>query len=128
MTASSEANIKSLQRVPCIWYPVQFQEDQHKVKALIDSSSGVNAITPAYAKKLGLTNRKTSVGAQKIDGSPLETYGMVSASFSLRNSLGRAQFFEETFLLADASIKVVLGMSFLVFSNADFQFGAEELT
>ncbi len=37
----------------------------------------------AYAAKLGLTIRKTCVGAQKIDGLPLETYGMASASFSL---------------------------------------------
>ncbi len=46
-------------------------------------------MTPAYAKKLGLTTWKTSVGAQKIDGSQLETYSMVSASYSLQDSLGR---------------------------------------
>ncbi len=46
-------------------------------------------MTPTYAAELGLTTRKTSVGAQKIDGSLLETYGMVSASFSLQDSLGR---------------------------------------
>ncbi len=78
MTASPEA----LQRVPCIRYPVQFQGSQN-VKALIDSGSEVNAMTPAYAAELGLTTRKSSVGAQKIDGSSLETYGMVTASFSL---------------------------------------------
>ncbi len=65
----------------CIRYPVQFQNNE--VQALIDSGSKFNAMTPAYATKLGLTTRKTSVGAQKIDGSPLETYGMVTASFSL---------------------------------------------
>ncbi len=84
MTASSEA----LQRVPYIRYPVQFQ-GSHNVKALIDSGSEVNMMTPAYAAELGLTTRKSSVGAQKIDGSSLETYGMASASFSLQDSLGR---------------------------------------
>ncbi len=85
-------------------------------------------MTPAYAAELGLTIRKTSVGAQKNDSLPLETYGMVSASFSLQDSLGRARFFEETFLLADTSMEVVLGMPFLALSNADFQFSAEKLT
>ncbi len=66
-----------------IQYLVQFQEGQPNIKALIDSGSEINAMTPVYAVKLGLTARKTSVGAQKIDGLPLKTYGMVSASFSL---------------------------------------------
>ncbi len=85
-------------------------------------------MTPDYAKKLGFTTQKTSVGAQKINGSLLETYGMALASFSLQNSLGRVRFFEETFLLAGTSIEVVLGMPFLALNNADFQFGAKELT
>ncbi len=85
-------------------------------------------MTPAYATKLDLTVRKISVGAQKIDGLLLETYGIVSASFSLQDSLRRVRFFEETFLLANISMKMVLGMLFLAFSNADFQFDAEKLT
>ncbi len=85
-------------------------------------------MTPAYATELGLTTRKTSVGAQKIDGALLETYGMVSAGFPLSNSKGRVRFFEETFLLANTCMEVVLGMPFLDLSNANFQFGAEELT
>ncbi len=87
VTASSEADAsaqapESLQRVPCIRYPVRFQKNQ-AIRALIDSGSEANAMTPAYAAKLGLTTRKTGVGAQKIDGSPLETHGMTSAKFSL---------------------------------------------
>ncbi len=85
-------------------------------------------MTPTYAAKLGLTTRKTSVGAQKIDGSPLETHGMTSARFALQDSLGRVQFFEETLLLAETNMEMVLGMPFLVLSNTDFQFGVEELT
>ncbi len=85
-------------------------------------------MTLAYAKELSLTTQNTSVGAQKIDGSPLETYGMVSASFLLQDSLGTVRFFEETLLLANTSKEVVLRMLFLALSNADFQFGAEELT
>ena len=52
---------------------------------------------------------------------------MASARFLLQDSLGKIWFFEETFLLADTSIEVVLGMLFHFFSNADIQFGAEKL-
>ncbi len=79
-------------------------------------------MTPAYAVKLGFTTRKISVGAQKIDGLPLETHGMTSAKFSLQNSLGRVQFFKKTFLLADTNMEVVLGIPFLSLSNADVEF------
>ncbi len=85
-------------------------------------------MTPAYIINLGFTSRKTSVRAQKIDGSPLETYGMVSASFLPQDSLERVRFFKETFLLDDTSIEVILEIHFLALSNADFQFGAERLT
>ncbi len=85
-------------------------------------------MTLAYAARLGLTIQKTSVGAQKIASLPLETHGMTSARFSFQDSLGRVRFFEETFLLADTSMEVVLEMPFLALSNADFQFGAKELT
>ena len=122
MTASLEA----LQHVSCIWYPFQFQAQ--KIETLIDSGSEVNAMTPGFAAQLGLIPRPINVGAQKIDGSTLETYGMASARFSLQDSLGRVRFFEETFLLADISMEVVLRMPFLSFNNADFLFSAEELT
>ena len=49
-----DVNTLPLERVPCIHYPVQFRKDQAKVQTLIDSGSEVNAMTPAYASKLGL--------------------------------------------------------------------------
>ncbi len=132
MTASSEADAsaqapKTLKRVPYIRYPVWFQESQ-PIKALIDSGSEVNVMTPAYAAELGLTTQKTSVKAQKIDGSPLETHGMTSARFSLQDNQERVWFFEKAFLLANTSMEVVLGMPFLALSNANFQFDAEKFT
>ncbi len=77
-------------------------------------------MTPAYVAELGFTTPKTSIGAQKIDGLLLETYDMTSASFLLQDSLKRVRFFEETFLLADTSMDVVLGMLFLALSNVNF--------
>lgn len=66
-------------------------------------------MAPAYAVRLGFTTQKTSVRAQKIDSLTLETYGMVSASYSFQDSLEKVQFFEKTFLLADTSMELVLG-------------------
>ena len=79
--ASIEDTSRSLDWVPYIYYPLRFQKDTVEVKALIDSGSEVNAITPAYASKLGLWVCQTDVGALKIDGSTLKTFGMVLASF-----------------------------------------------
>lgn len=94
---------------------------------LIDSGSEVNVMMPVYASTLGLQVRKTDVGAQKIDGSLLEMIGMVIASLSLQDKLGRAWFFQKTFLLADSSMGVVLGMFFLTLNKADFRVAEREL-
>ena len=39
--------------------------------------------------------------------------------------MSKIRHFEETFLLADTSIEVVLGMPFLALSNADIQLDTE---
>ena len=85
-------------------------------------------MTLAYVVQQGLSTQKTSVRAQKIYGSPLKTYEIVSASFLFQDSLERVRFFEKTFLLVDTSMEVVLRMLFLAFSNAEFQFGVEKFT
>ena len=82
-TSMTGPRTEALDCVPCIYYPVQFKKDTTEVRALIDLGSEVNAIAPAYTNKLGLRVRKTDVGAQKIDGSTLETYGMVIAGFQV---------------------------------------------
>ena len=53
---------------------------------------------------------------------------MVLANFQMEDKLGRTWFFQETFLLADISVEVVLCMPFLTLSNADVQFVEMELT
>ena len=45
----------------------------------------------------------------------------------MEDKLGRTRYFQETFLLADISVEVVLGMLFLTLSNADIQFAKKEL-
>ena len=123
-----------LERVSCIHYPVWFQKDskqkgqQQQVRALLDSGSKVNAMSPAYAKKLGFKTQKTNVGAQKIDGSVLETFEMVIADFQVENEGGRPKFFQETFLVANNKFEMILKMPLLKLSNADVSFGEGTLT
>ena len=128
--ASRQApKLKVLDSVPCICYLIQFCKNKGKdVLALLDFGSKINAMTPAYAAYLGLKLKKTNVGAQKIDRSSLATYGMVIAALQVVDKLGCSRFFQETFLLANISMQMVLGMFFLFFSNADVQFTKEELT
>lgn len=79
-------------------------------------------MTPAYIAKLDFTTWKTSVGALKIDSLLLETYGMASARLILQDSLKKVKFFEETFLVGNISMEVILRIHFLYFSNADIKF------
>ena len=51
----------ALQKILCIHYLIRFKKK--KVQALIDSGSEVNAMTPAYASKLGLRVYRTDIGA-----------------------------------------------------------------
>ena len=46
----------------------------------------------------------------------------------MEDKLRRARFFQETFLLANISTEVVLGMPFLILNNANVQFVKKELT
>ena len=84
-------------------------------------------MTPAYILELGFKVRQTNVEAQKINGSTFKTFKMVLASFLIEDKLERARFFRKTFLLADISVKMVLGMLFLTISNANIQFDKKKL-
>ena len=117
-----------LKSIPCIHYPVSFQEGQEQVKALLNSGSEVNVMSFAYAKRLGLKIWKTNFGAQKIDGSTLETFRMVITNFQIEDRGGRLRFFQKTFLVANTKFEVVLGMAFLKISNANIVFNERTLT
>ena len=101
----------NLVRVPCIHYLINF--GKKSVSALLDSSSKVNTVHLAFAKELGLSIRPTDIGAQKIDGTTLETYEMIVTAFLVEDKANQVRFFEETFLVANVSPEVVLGMPFL---------------
>lgn len=98
------------------------------IQALIDSRSEVNVMAPAYGKKLGLRMRKTDVGTQKIEGSILETYGIVIAGIQIQDKLGKARFFKETFLVTDTSLEIIFEMPFLTLSKVEVDFAEKKFT
>ena len=92
IVASKEALEMIVDWVPCIHYLVQFRKDKETIWALIDSNNEVYAMTPAYAKKLGLRTWKTDVRAQKIDESSLDTFVIVIADFQILDKQNRIRF------------------------------------
>ena len=131
--STTGARKEALERVPYIYYRFQFiGMSKAQAQALIDSGSEVNAIYLTFAKQLDLSIRPTDVRAQKIDGTTLDTYGMVVAAFSVKDKANRVRFFEETFLVANVSPEIVVEMPSLTLSgaNVNFQVGSsnEELT
>ncbi len=124
MPMTDKKTEEKLEWVSCIRYPVTFKD---QTEALLDLGSEVNAMSQAFTQQLGLKIRKTNVGAQKIDGTTLETYGMIVFTFSVLNKDRRERFFEESFLLANVNPDIVLGMPFLTMRNANVDFQARDL-
>ena len=85
-------------------------------------------MNPAFARKLGLHIQKTNIGAQKIDGSTLETFGMVIADFQVEDKGGRPRFFQKIFSVTDTQFEVILKMLFLKISNRNMSFDKKTLT
>ena len=81
-----------------------------------------------YARKLRLKIQKTNIGAQKIDGSALKTFGIVIADFQVEDKVSRPRFFQKIFLVANTKFELILEMPFFKISNADVSFGEETLT
>ena len=95
VTETSKENNIVLERVTCIYYPVQFKKNANEtqVQVLIDSSDEVNVMTPVYTLKLGFKVYYTDIGAQIIDGSIFKTYRMVLANFQVEDKLGKTWCF-----------------------------------
>ena len=92
------------------------------VSMLFDLGSKINAIYSTFAKELGLPIRPIDVGAQKIDGTILDTFGIVVAVFSVADKANQVKFFEKTFLVANISPEVVFEMLFFTLSGVDIDF------
>ena len=115
----------NLVRVLCIRYPINFEKKS--VLTFLDLGSVVNAVHLAFAKELGLSIRPTDIRVQKIDTTTLETYRIVVASLLVEDKANWVRFFEESFLVANISPELILGMSFFTLSDADVNFTGREL-
>ena len=114
-------NLRSiLAQFPYILYPINFREKS--ILALFNSDSKVNAVHLTFAKELDLPIRSTDIKVQKIDGTTLDTYGMIVTAFLVTNKTNQVWFFEETFSMANVSPEVVFGMLFFILSDADVDF------
>ena len=123
----SKGEYPNLARVLSIWYPITLRKKSVSMSALFDSGSKVNAIYPTFVWELGLPIRPTNIGVQKIDGIMLDIYGMVVIAFSVTDKANRVKFFEETFLVANVSLEIVLGILFLTLSGANINFLGQKL-
>lgn len=82
MTKASKKDKMVLEMIFCIYYLLCFcKEKKVKIRALINSGSEANAMTPAYALKLGLKIRFTNIEAQKINSSIFKIFRIILASF-----------------------------------------------
>ena len=97
------------------------------VLALFDSGSEINAIYSFFAQELRLPIKPIDVKDQKIDGTTLNTFGMVVTGFLMIDKVNWVRFFKKTFLVANISPEVVFEMSFLTLSGADVDFSGWEL-
>lgn len=80
MAKASMKNVPlALDEIPCIYYPIEFKENE--VWDLVNLGSKVNTITLKYVLKLCLRIRLIDVRAQKINGSILTMFKIVLASF-----------------------------------------------
>ncbi len=110
---------EELEWVPYIQYLVTFKD---QTEALLDLRSEVNVMNQAFTSQLGLKICKTNIGAQKIDGTTLETYEIVVSIFSMLDKDVRERFFEKSFLLADNKPDVMLEIPFLTMNNTNIDF------
>ena len=54
-----------------------------------------------------------------MDGSIFHTFWMVLINFHVENKLNKTWFFQKTFLVANTTSEVILGIFFFSFSNVD---------
>lgn len=92
------------------------------MQAIIDLKSKVNVIYPNLKKNLGLYIYNIDNGTLKIDGSRLETFGIIIVFFSIKDKVRKSHVLDKTFLLFNISMSVTLGISFSILSNAKINF------
>ena len=68
----------------------------------------------------------TNVSAQKINGTIIETFEIVIVAFLVTDQANKIKFFEKTFLVANISSNMVLGMFFFILNSTNINFSKRE--
>lgn len=84
-------------------------------------------MSPNFVRKLYFNIRKTSIKAEKIDSSLIDTFRIVIAKFEIKNKISRLRCFQEIFLVADIKVEVILEIFFLKLNNANMSFSDKTL-
>ena len=82
-------------------------------------------MTQAFASQLNSKIQKTNIKAQKIGNTTLEIYKIVVSTFSILDKDDKERFFERSFLLVDIKSDKVFEMLFLIISNTNVDFQAQ---
>lgn len=81
----------------------------------------------SFASKLKRHICNTNVGAQKINNSRPQTYGIVITLFQIHNKDGKSCFFQEIFLQAENHMNIAFGMLFFALGNVEVVFNNRKL-
>ena len=97
------------------------------MSAFFDSSSKINAIHPAFTKKLSFVIQFTNIDDPKIDDTIFETYEIVITAFSVSHQVKKLRFFKKTILVVNINPNVVFKKFFLILSSANDDFSKRKL-
>ena len=87
--------------------------------ALADSDAEIDIINRTTAKRMRLFLLNTNIGLSAIHGEAVKTYGMHYIEFQQEDNQGRVRYFQDTFLAADISTRMILDMPWLAVANPD---------
>ena len=85
-------------------------------------------MNPNFVWKLSFKVWKINIGAQKINGSTLETFGIIIVDFQVKYKVNRPRFFQKVFLVTNIKFEIILEILFLKLGNIDILFGKKTLT
>lgn len=96
--------------MPYIYYLLYIHNN--KVWTLFDNINKVNAMRLDYGQELDFKIWKTNIETHKIDGSILETFGLIIADFQIKNKVNKPQYFSKTFFMVNTKVEVILKITF----------------
>lgn len=94
---------------------------------LSSSNNKSGSLGPSSEAKIALKVTQLAPELVPVYNIALETNKIVIARLLLQNKLGRIWFFEETYLFANSSIKIVLKIVFFTLSNINIWFIKKKL-